>query len=300
MRVFLIGSKGQLGTDLLRVLPADTVGVDYPECDVRSPQQIEAALSAAGPTWVINCAAQTNVDGCEQDPEQAFAINALGALHVARAAARAGARVMYLSTDYVFGGAPPEGEAYTEDDRPAPVNVYGASKLAGEHLTLACNAANLVVRTSGLYGHAGARGKGGNFVETMLRSAASGRAIRVVSDQRLSPTSTAALAPRLLALLVRGAHGVVHLAAADACSWFEFAREVFAFLRLDVDLSAVTSAEYPTVARRPTLSALQSRRLGDLDVPTCPSWREMLHEYLRTRPVQRSEPAVVAPAPGAR
>ncbi len=284
-RVLLIGSRGQLGSDLLRVLPHDTVGVDYPECDVRDQQQVEAAVAAARPAWVINCAAQTDVDGCEREPQDAFAINALGAWHVARSATRLAARVMYISTDYVFGGAPARGTAYVEDDCPSPVNVYGASKLAGEHLTLACDRANLVVRTSGLYGHAGARGKGGNFVETMLRLAAGKRPIRVVRDQRLSPTSTVALASRLVALLGCQAGGIVHMAAAYSCSWFEFASEIFAYAQLPVDVSPISSSEYTTVARRPALSALGSRRLAELGIPACPGWREMLHEYLRTRPV---------------
>jgi len=294
-RVLVIGWQGQLGADLRRCFPAGTLGVDYPECDVRDQRQVEATVAGARPQWVINCAAQTNVDGCEHDPHAAFAVNAVGAWHVARAAARWGARVIYISTDYVFGARPTRDGAFSEDDCPAPLNVYGASKLAGEHLTLACSARNLVVRTSGLYGHAGARGKGGNFVETMLRLAATGQPIRVVNDQRLSPTSTVALATRLAALLSCPTGGIVHVAAPDACSWFEFASEIFAYAQLAVDISAVPSSHYPTIATRPALSALTSRRLADLGIPACPPWRQMLHEYLRTRPV----PPLTSAAPQA-
>lgn len=298
MRIVLIGSEGQLGTDLRRVLPPETVAVDLPACDVRRPEQVAQVLQRTRPDWVINCAAQTNVDRCELEPDEAFAVNARGALHVARAAAEVKARVVYISTDYVFGGDGSPPSAYVESDRPAPVNVYGASKLAGEHLTRAFQPRGLMVRTSGLFGHAGARGKGGNFVETMLRLAASQRPIHVVDDQRLSPTSTAELADRLLALLACDADGVVHVAAADDCTWFEFAREIFAFLRLDIDVRPVPTSQYPVKAQRPALSALRSARLAALGVPPCRPWRAMLHDYLRARPQPVGIPAAVNTAVG--
>jgi dTDP-4-dehydrorhamnose reductase len=297
VRIVLIGSEGQLGTDLRRVLPPDTVGVDLPAFDIRQPEQVRALFARERPDWVINCAAQTNVDRCELEPDEAFAINACGALHVARAAAEIGARVAYLSTDYVFGGDGPPRAVYTESDRPAPVNVYGASKLAGEHLTRAYQPRGLIVRTAGLYGHAGARGKGGNFVETMLRLAAAGQPIRVVDDQRLSPTSTVELADRLVALLRQDAAGLVHLAAADDCTWFEFAREIFAFLKLDVAVQPVPTWQYPVKAQRPALSALRSERLASLGVPSCRPWRAMLHDYLQARPQPIGIPAGVSTPP---
>jgi dTDP-4-dehydrorhamnose reductase len=284
MRVLIIGAQGQLGTDLRRVLPADTVGMDLPAFDVCRADQVRAVLARERPDCVINCAAQTNVDRCELEPGEAFAVNAHGAMHVAQAAAEVGARVIYISTDYVFGGDGERAEPYTESDRPMPLNVYGASKLAGEHLTLAYQPRSLVVRTSGLYGHAGARGKGGNFVETMLRLAASQKLIRVVADQRLSPTSTVELADRLVALLQCNAQGIVHVAAADGCTWFEFAREIFAVVGLEVDLQPVATSEYPVQALRPALSALRSERLEALGVPPCRAWRAMLREYLPARP----------------
>lgn len=284
MRIVLIGSEGQLGTDLRRVLPPDTVGVDFPAFDVRRPEQVRDVLARERPAWVINCAAQTNVDGCEVEPEEAFAINAIGALHVAQAAAEVGARVVYISTDYVFGGDRERTVPYTELDRPAPLSVYAASKLAGEHLTCAYQPRSLIVRTAGLYGHAGARGKGGNFVETMLRLAASGKPLRVVADQRLSPTSTVALAERLVALLQRDAEGLVHVAAADHCTWYEFACEIFALAGLEVAVEPVPTSAYLVKAQRPAFSALGSMRLRELGVPPCGAWREMLRDYIKARP----------------
>lgn len=283
MRTALIGATGQLGTDLRRVLTDDVVALDWPEFDVRREEQVQAVFQRYRPEVVINCAAQTDVDLCEDEPAAAFAVNALGAMHVARGAEPIEAAVVYISTDFVFGRAGARDEPYTEVDLPAPISVYGATKLGGEHATLAYNSGALVVRTCGLYGTAGARGKGGNFVETMLRLAGRGEPIRVVNDQRLSPTSTTECAARLCALIEKQARGVVHVAAPDSCTWFEFAQAIFAHERLDVDLRPVASAEFPRRARRPAMSALRSIRLDDFGVPPCRPWQEMLHAYLRSR-----------------
>ena len=283
MRVLLIGANGQLGTDIRRQLPGEVVGLDWPQFDVRHEEQVRAAMQDHHPDLVINCAAQTNVDLCEDESVEAFAINALGAMHVARWAETVGAAVMFISTDYVFGAAELRAEPYTEEDLPGPVNVYGASKLAGEQLTRVYNSHPLVIRTSGLYGHAGARGKGGNFVETMLRLASEGKPIKVVNDQRLTPTSTVELAARLIALSKTNTLGVLHIAARDSCTWFDFAQAIFEHEQLDADLQPISSAEFPTRARRPAMSALTSVRLEQAGIAPCRSWREMLHEYLYTR-----------------
>lgn len=291
MKILLIGGQGQLGRDLQTLLPEGVVALDLPEFDVTVADQVDAALRAHRPDWVINCAAQTNVDGCEVSPQTAFTVNALGALHVARSAAAVGAAVAFISTDYVFHG--PHLLGYAESDTPGPVNVYGATKLAGEQLTLAYNPRSLVVRTSGLYGHAGARGKGGNFVETMLRLAREQRPIRVVNDQVLSPTSTVECAAKVMELCARDARGLVHVAAADACSWYDFARAIFDTAGLAVDLTPIPSSEYPTPARRPVMSALRSERLAALGLAPCRTWRAMLTEYLETRPAPLSAPSAV-------
>lgn len=288
MRTVLIGASGQLGTDLLVRLPGEVVPLDLPEFDVTHEDQVRDALRRCRPAWVINCAAMTNVDACERAPAGCFAVNAVGALTAARCAAEVGAALVYISTDYVFGAAGARRDSYYEDDVPGPVNTYGVSKLAGEHLSLAHCAPTLIVRTCGLYGHAGARGKGGNFVETMLRLARGGRPVRVVDDQRLSPTATADCAAKVAELLSADARGVVHVAARDTCTWFELAREVFALAGLDADLKPISSAEYGAAARRPAFSALGSRRLAALGLAACRGWREMLADYLAVRPQGRS------------
>lgn len=285
MKILLIGGAGQLGRDLRVELEGDVVPLDLPEFDITDARQVAAAMESHRPDVVINCAAQTNVDGCEGAAEEAFAINALGAWHVARFASDIGAAVMYISTDYVFGGAGNHLLGYAETDMPAPVNVYGASKLAGEQLTMAYNSRSAVVRTCGLYGHAGARGKGGNFVETMLRLAGQGKALRVVNDQILSPTSTVECAMKVTKLVESSARGVFHVAASDQCSWYEFARAIFDRYGMNVDLTPIPTSEYPTPARRPAMSALRTERLPEVGIEPCRTWREMLHEYLETRPV---------------
>ncbi len=296
MRVLVIGGNGQLGTDLRAVWGPNCVGVDWPEFDVTRAAQVDAVLAEHRPGVVINCAARTNVDECEDEPETAFAVNALGALHVARAAGAAGALLVYVSTDYVFGADAQRRAPYTEDDRPGPLNVYGASKLAGEHLSEAYGGRTLVVRTCGLYGHAGARGKGGNFVETMLRLGREGRPVRVVNDQRLSPTSTVECAAKIAELVRCGATGLYHVAAADSCTWCEFAGAIFELAGLPVRPAAISSAEYPVRARRPAMSALSSRRLAGAGVSPCRPWRAMLADYLVTRPARRAPDAQVAGA----
>jgi dTDP-4-dehydrorhamnose reductase len=188
--------------------------------------------------------------------------------------------VVFISTDYVFGARGARAAAYTEGDLPGPINVYGASKLAGEHLTAAHNPRHYIVRTSGLYGHAGARCKGGNFVETMRRLAGAGRPIRVVNDQRLSPTATRELTDRVLQLLETREYGVFHIAARDHCTWYEFAAAIFAELDAPVDLEPIPSSAYPQPARRPAMSALTSIRLPALQLAPCPAWRQMLTAYL--------------------
>lgn len=294
MRTALIGANGQLGTDLARSLRGEIASFQRPLLDVTDLASVERALAAVRPEVVVNAAALTHVDQCEKSPADAFAVNSLGARNVAIAAARVGARLAYVSTDYVYGASGAVREAYCEDDSPGPVNVYGVSKLAGEHFSLAECPRSLVIRTSGLYGHAGARGKGGNFVETMLRLGAQHGAVRVVSDQRLSPTSTADAARVIAELIGRGATGLFHVAASDHCTWFEFARAIFELAGVDVSAEPIPTSEYPLPARRPAMSALRSVRLQRVGVQPCRPWREQLADYLVGRRGSASVPEAAA------
>ncbi len=279
MCIVLIGAEGQLGRDLRRRLSDDVVALDLPAFDACDPRQVAEVMHQSRPRCVVNCAAVTNVDACEQQPQAAWRVNAQAAGQVARCAADVGARVVFISTDYVFA-TPADGKASRERDLPQPLNIYGVTKLAGEYLTAANNPDHLIVRTSGLYGHGGARGKGGNFVETIRRLAGAGEPLRIVDDQRLSPTSTAALAERLVDLLDNPATGVLHLAAADSCTWYELACAIVASAGAAVEVTPISSAELGRPARRPPCSALASDRLAEVGLAPLPPWRAMLEDYL--------------------
>jgi dTDP-4-dehydrorhamnose reductase len=227
---------------------------------------------------VINTSAFHLVDAAEHDPERAFRVNAVGPRNLAMACRETGALLVHFSTDYVFSGRATR--PYVEDDAADAVNVYGVSKAAGEMLLRHTWPRHLVVRTSGLYGVAGSSGKGGNFVETMLRLAAAARPIRVVSDQVLTPTPTAALALQVVRLVEAGAHGTYHATCQGACSWYEFAAEIFRQAGVEPVLEAQTTAESGAVALRPAYSVLRNGRLQDLGLDVMPPWPEGLSAYL--------------------
>ena len=209
-RLLVLGATGQLGTDLVRaaaVAGVDHVGVGHEDFDVTKADSVTAGMARYRPTIVINTAAFHRVDGCENDPHQAYLVNTVGALLVARAAARTGARSVYISTDYVFPGDKPPAEdgrltpntAWVEDDPVRPLNVYGASKAAGEQAVRLADPRHLIVRVSSLFGVAGLHNKGGNFIEAMLKQAGAGAPLRVVSDQWITPTYTVNAAGAIMA-----------------------------------------------------------------------------------------------------
>ena len=283
MRIVVVGGLGQLGSDLRERLPGTFLPLDQPEFDIRDRQVVQLSLNDARPDVVINAAAMTNVDGCEDDVAGAFAINATGAGHVATVCQQLDVPLLHISTDFVFGGQPMRRTAYLETDSPRPLSVYGASKLAGERATLDAHPRACVVRTCGLYGHAGARGKGGNFVETMLRLAAGDKPIRVVADQVLSPTSSWALAGVLAELVQRPPCGILHVTAPDRCSWHAFATAIIHSVDPNRAVTPIPSSDYPLPAERHKFSALRSARLARIGVAGCPGWREMLERYLQDR-----------------
>lgn len=283
MRIALIGARGQLGRDLEPRLPGEIIGLDLPECDVRCEEQVARHMDEIRPNLVVNCAGLTDVEGCENGIAEAMAVNATGAAAVARQAARCQAAVMYISSDYVFGVEQERTAPYSEQDSPGPINIYGASKLAGEHLSRILNPCSFIVRSCGLFGHGRAAGKGGNFVETVLDLAAQGRKLRVVNDQRVSPTNTAALADRLAVLAGTEAYGLYHIAAPDSCTWYEFAVEILRCRKVNAEIEPISSRNYATRARRPAMSALVSVRSQEAGISSCPPYREMLREYLHTR-----------------
>jgi dTDP-4-dehydrorhamnose reductase len=255
----------------------DCVELDHGRVEVTDPQSVLVALRDARPAAVVNTAAFHKVDACEEDPKRAFEVNALGALHVARACREAGARCVYVSTDYVFDGA--KAEPYLEEDLPNPLNVYGASKLAGEHLVAQTCPDALVVRVASLFGGLGSRGKGTNFVLTVLERARRGEALRVVDDVRMSPTYAEDAAAAIVELVARGASGVFHVVNKGACSWYELAVRVLELAGLRVPVHPVPQEAYPARARRPRNSALSTAKLEARGL-RLPPWEDAVQRYL--------------------
>lgn len=287
MKTLVIGAAGQLGHDVCRVfsdtdvVAADLDGADL-SLDITSEEDVQRVFSEVKPAVVVNTAAAHNVPRCQQQPHEAFAVNATGVLYLATACHSSGARLIHISTDYVFGygGTRP----YVETDMPAPLSVYAASKLAGEHLIAAECPNHCIVRTSGLYGAAPCRAKGGkNFIELMLHLAETRGEVRVVTDEIVTPTYTLALARQLRVLAERGEPGIYHVTCNGQCSWFDFAQAVFEETNTQVKLLPTTSAEFPSPVKRPSYSVLQNKHLQDQGLDIMPDWRDALRAYLDER-----------------
>lgn len=283
MKVAVIGSNGQLGQDLIRVFGEEAVGFTHGDLDVTDEANVSSTMRSLQPDWVLNTAAFHRVDDCELDPTSTFAVNATGALNVARAAADVGSGVVFYSTDYVFGGEDRgRDHPYEEGDSPHPLSVYGTSKVAGEQLVMQANERHLVVRSAGLYGTATSR-KGWTFPELMINKARSEGTVRVVTDQVLSPTFTEDLARKTKELIEHDAAGLFHLTNAGECSWFEFAQEAFDIAGVEARMEPVDSGQFKQRARRPPYSALSSARLQTAGLSPMRPWREALSDYLRTK-----------------
>lgn len=280
MRILVTGARGMLGRTLLSSLPGhDVLGVDMDDGDLGDEGTAHRLVAARRPDVIVHGAAMTAVDACEAEPTAAFRANAEACGHVAAAARRARARLVVVSTDYVFDGA--LGRPYREDDPTAPRTVYGASKLAGEEAARRRCPDCLVVRIAWLYGPGGP-----SFVHTMLRLAAEADAppVRVVNDQRGNPTSTRAVADHLDLLLAGGASGVVHLTCEGDATWYDLARRVFDRTGSTRPLEPCTTAEYPRPAPRPADSRLEKAALRDLGLPPMPAWESALDAFLAENP----------------
>ena len=273
MRILITGANGQLGHELQRVLRGHTViRAVWPEFDLLKTD-VEKHVLAARPDVVFHTASYTDVDGAEGEPDKAMAVNAEGTERVARATGKAGARLIYLSTDYVFDGR--KGSPYVETDKPNPLNAYGRSKLEGEQRALACCPNTLIVRSAWLYG---AHGK--NFVNTIKRLASEQPALRVVADQRGCPTYAGDLAVALARVLDMDMRGLVHATGAGDCTWYEFAYAIVSLMKCTVPVYPITTAEVGRAAPRPPYSVLANRVLAEAGI-TLPHWKEALTRYMQ-------------------
>ncbi len=283
MKYSLLGAGGQLGRDLQSRLPGEIVAWTREQADLTRPAELRAALEALRPDGVVNCAAYNLVDRAESDPAAAFAVNAWGVRDLAQVCRDLGCVLVHFSTDYVFGLEETRRDPWKETDAPGPVNTYGLSKLCGEYFVRSVCPRHFVVRTCGLYGVWGVGGKGGNFVETMLRRAAEGKPLRVVADQICTPTYSADLAEAVVALMETGRYGLYHLTNGGSCSWYDFARAIFEATGMKADLRPITSRDFGAAARRPAYSVLSTAASESLGIPRLRPWRDALTAYLDER-----------------
>lgn len=283
MRIVIFGMSGQLGCDVAAALAAHTVvASDPPRTDITDAKAVSAVVDHAKADWVINCAAMTHVDQCESEPSRAFAVNGIGARNVAQACAAAGATLVHISTDYVFDGN--QATPYVESNTPRPVNVYGMSKLAGEWFASDACAQHYILRTSGLYGIHECRGKGTNFVETMLRLGAERETLSVVEDEVLTPTFTEDVAALIADIIDnKPRHGVYHATNEGSCSWRDFAMEIFTRCGLKVVVSGISAREWGAPARRPANSVLENKALEQIGMNHFGDWQDALSRYLSRR-----------------
>ncbi len=285
MKIAVIGANGQLGSDLVAAFTenGDAVrGLTHSDIEISDLHSVSHALEDIRPQVVVNTAAMHHVENCEREPDKAFAVNGLGPRNLAVVARDLGAVLMHVSTDYVFDGS--KGSPYTEEDSPLPLNAYGVTKLAGEHFVCATTARHFVIRTSGLYGKSPCRAKGGlNFIELMLRLAKERGEVRVVDSEVVTPTSTAELAQQMVQLSHSDCYGLYHATAEGCCSWYEFAREIFAITDTAVHLKVAAPDEFPIKVARPKYSVLENRALKSRGLNAFRPWQDALHKYLGLR-----------------
>jgi len=278
MKIAIIGSTGQLGTDLMKVLQDehDVIGFTHESLEV-SDYDSCLKLKEHHPDVIVNTAAFHKTDQCEDELVRTFSVNAIGARNVTMISKELGAATVFISTDYVFDGN--KKEPYAEDDPTNPINSYGISKLAGELYTKQ-NPKHYIARAASLFGKAGASGKGGNFVETMITKAKNNEAINVVNDMWMSPTYTKDAAEIIKRILESELpFGVYHTSNQGFCTWFQFSEEIFRMVGLSPVLRPVETGQLNTKAKRPRFSALKSAKLQEYDI-TVRGWKEALRDYL--------------------
>lgn len=290
MRIVIIGANGQLGSDLCRELrDRDVISLTHSDIEISDMQSVKGEFNKYRPDIVINTAAFVRVDDCESNPDKAYLVNALGARNIAVAAQEQGSKLIHISTDYVFGGAEKiDTVPYTEFDIPSPMNIYGKSKLAGEKMVQHFCNRHFIIRSSGLFGIAGSSGKGGNFVETIVRMAKERRELTVVDDQVFSPTYTKDLARKIAQLINTEYYGIFHITNGGSCSWFKFTKEIIRLTSIEVNVIPVTSKEYPTPAKRPHFSVLDNFHLRLLKMDDIEPWQDALRDYLGAKGYLRS------------
>lgn len=279
MRIALIGGDGQLGSDLAKNLEGkDVVLLYYPEFDVTKFGKTKKILLEIQPDIVINTAAYHKVDECEDNASKSFLLNSIAIRDLALICREIGSVLVHFSTDYVFDGK--KNEPYVENDVPNPLNVYGVSKLAGEYFISNIMRKYFIIRTCGLYGEAGCWGKGSNFVDTIMSMANRDEQLKVVDDQKVTPTSTAELAESIVELIDTDDYGLYHMTNEGECTWFEFAKKIISFTKKNVAVIPIDSKTYGAKALRPSYSVLENKRAKEVGITGLSHWEEALKHYL--------------------
>lgn len=276
MKVLVTGAKGQLGQDVVLELSRknhEVFGMDRGQLDITDEQRVQAVISDIQPDVILHCAAYTNVDAAEENEDTAYLINALGTKYLAQAAKQAGAKMLYVSTDYVFDGT--ASEPYKTNEVTKPLGAYGRTKLAGEEFLKETLEQFFIVRTAWVFGV-----HGNNFVKTMLRLGEERGEVGVVHDQVGSPTYTVDLAKFMIELMETNKYGIYHATNDGICSWYEFAVEIFRQAGLKVKVNPLTTEQFPRPAARPKYSVLSKKKIKDAGLSPIRDWKEALAAYL--------------------
>lgn len=271
MKVLVTGANGMLGQDLCPILEDfgfDSIETDCANLDITNEIIVKKVFETIKPDYVVHCAAYTNVDKAEEDIATASLINVKGTEHIARACANLDIPIVYVSTDYIFDGT--KQTPYLITDTPNPINNYGLTKYQGEEMVKKLCNKYFITRTSWLYGH-----HGKNFVETMI-ALKDKEVLKVVDDQIGCPTWTVELSNAIVSLLQTDNYGTYHTCGSGSTSWYGFAKEIFDYLKLDVNLQPCTTSEFPRPAKRPRYSVMENNKI-------CRFWKDALHDYLDLR-----------------
>ncbi|HID94396.1 MAG TPA: dTDP-4-dehydrorhamnose reductase [bacterium (Candidatus Stahlbacteria)] len=281
MKVLLIGANGQLGSDIVKVFQGkndiELFPLTHKDIEVTDFQSVKKSVALYGPEFIINTAAFHNVDRCEEEVESAFKVNAFAQVNLCKICNEKDITYVFFSTDYLFNGK--KDVPYTEEDCPKPINIYGISKLAGELIIQYMLEKYYIVRVSGLYGATGPSGKKWNFVDLMLAKAKQGEKIRVVDDQRLTPTSTSDVANKLYELIHVPEYGIYHMTNEGDCTWYEFAQCVFKIADLNPNLEPCKTGSFGNKAKRPRYSVLGNYALRSLGIEM-KHWKKAVRQYL--------------------
>jgi dTDP-4-dehydrorhamnose reductase len=281
MKVAIIGSNGQLGSDLVREFTSgsnEVVPLTHSDINVEEFDSSRNLLLNIKPEVILNTAAFHVVPKCEDDPTKAFQVNSLGALYLSKISDELNAINLYYSTDYVFDGE--KKSPYLESDKPNPLNVYASTKLNGEYYTLNYSKNGIVLRVSGIYGEVPCRAKGGNFITTMIKAAKEKPEVKVVNDEILTPTPTKEIAKKTKEILQKKLTGLFHLTCEGQCSWYKFAEVIFSKLKLSTPLSQISIKDMPMKVKRPTYSVLENKCAKEFGISIMPEWKEALISFL--------------------